>query len=100
VAEKSDYYALLKRGGTPGPYEVWHFDLRDKLPTIAVPLHESYEDVPLDLGAVLEDMYRRAHYAESIDYMSEIPSPRLRPADRQWVSEQIRNWMAKRQVEG
>jgi hypothetical protein len=56
--------------------------------------------VPLDLGAVLEDMYRRAHYAESIDYMSEIPSPRLRPADRQWVSEQIRNWMAKRQVEG
>ena len=100
VAGKSDYYALLKRGGTPGPYEVWHFDLRDKLPTIAVPLHESYEDVPLDLGAVLEDVYRRAHYAESIDYTSEIPSPRLRPADRQWVSEQIRNWMAKRQVEG
>ncbi|ETW98465.1 MAG: hypothetical protein ETSY1_18645 [Candidatus Entotheonella factor] len=96
VAGKSDYYALLKRGGTIGPYEVWHFDLRDRLPTIAVPLRASYEDVPLDLSAVLTDVYRRARYAESIDYMSDIPSPRLRPADRQWASKRIRNWADKR----
>ncbi len=100
IAGKSDYYALLKRGHTLGPYEVWHFDLRDPLPTIAVPLRASYEDVPLNLGAVLKDVYRRARYAESIDYTSDIPSPRLRPADRQWAGEQVGNWMARRQAEG
>lgn len=94
VVGKSDYYALLKRGGSLGPYEVWHFDLRDQLPTIAVPLRESYEDVPLDLGAVLEDVYRRARYGESIDYTGDIPSPKFRPADLQWAGEQIRNWLA------
>lgn len=97
VAEKSDYYALLKRGSVLSSYEVWYFDLRDKLPTIVVPLHQPYVDVPLDLRAVLEDVYRRACYAESIDYTSDIPSLRLRPADGQWAGEQIKNWMAKRQ---
>jgi hypothetical protein len=97
VAEKSDYYALLKRGGALGPYEVWYFDLRDTLPTIAVPLRAPYVDVPLDLRAALADMYRRARYAESIDYTSAIPSPRLRPADVQWAGEHVKNWLAKRQ---
>lgn len=100
VAGKSDYYALLKRGGALGPYEVWHFDLRDHLPTIAVPLRAPYEDVPLNLETVLGDVYRRARYAESIDYTSDIPSPRLRPADLQWAGEQVGSWMVKRQTEG
>lgn len=95
VARTSDYYALLKRGDALGPYEVWYFDLRDTLPTIAVPLREPYGDVPLDLGAALEDVYRRAHYAESVDYTSDIPSPRLRPADVQWAGDHVKNWMAK-----
>lgn len=99
VAANSDYYALLKRGQTQLPYEVWYFDLRDPLPTIAVPLRHPHEDVPLDLGAVLKDVYRRARYAESIDYTSDIPSPRLRPADRQWAGEHIRAWMARSQSE-
>jgi hypothetical protein len=98
VAEKSDYYALLKRGDAPGPYEVWYVDLRDTLPTIAVPLRQPYVDVPLHLQAVLEDVYRRARYAESIDYTSAIPSLRLRPADGQWASQQVENWMATRQI--
>jgi hypothetical protein len=38
VADKSAYYALLKRSGTFGLFEVWYIDLRDRLPTIAVPL--------------------------------------------------------------
>lgn len=96
IAGKSDYYILLKRAHTPSPHEVWHFDLRDRLPTIAVPLRESYEDVPLDLGAVLEDVYRRARYADSIDYTDDIPLPRLRPPDRQWVGEQVKFWATKR----
>ncbi len=96
VAEQSDYYALLKRGSALGPYEVWYFDLRDKLPTIAVSLRAPYVDVPLELQTVLEDVYRRARYAESIDYTSAMPSPRLRPADVQWAGERVKNWLAQR----
>ncbi len=98
VSEKSDYYALLKRGGVLGPYEVWYVDLRDKLPTIAIPLRDTLDDVPLDLQAVLADLYRRARYAESIDYMDDVPSPRLLSADAQWAEAQINSWRAAQQA--
>lgn len=96
VAGKSDYYALLKRGGRQGPLEVWYFDLRDKLPTIAVPLRPPFEDVPLNLQAIFEDVYTRAHYAESVDYSGNPPLPHLRPADAVWVKARVQEWLAAR----
>ncbi|HEX6386709.1 MAG TPA: DUF4058 family protein [Anaerolineae bacterium] len=94
VAGKSDYYALLKRAGEYR-FEVWYFDLRDRMPTIAVPLRPPFEDVPLNLQAAFNDTYRRAHYAESIDYGNNVPLPPLRPADVAWVQAQIEEWRAK-----
>ena len=78
---KADYYALLKRGGVPGPFAVWYIDLRDSLPTIAVPLRSPFEDVPLNLQAVFNGVYTRAHYAKNIDYTAAAPLPRLRPTN-------------------
>lgn len=98
LSGKSDYYALLKRGGTPGPYEVWYFDVRDRMPTIAVPLRPPFEDVPLNLQAVFENTYARGHYAESTDYSDNPPLPRLRPADAAWVQERVREWLAARSI--
>lgn len=97
VADKSDYYALLKRGGTLGLFEVWYVDLRDRLPTIAVPLRPPFEDAPLDLQAAFNDMYRRAHYGESIDYTHDLPQPTLDPPDQQWVQQRIADWVAEQQ---
>ena len=94
VANKSDYYALLKRGGTFGPFEVWYFDLRDRMPTIAIPLRPPFEDVPLDLQAAFEDSYRRGHYADDIDYAGRVPPPALRPADANWIQSQLIRWHA------
>ena len=92
VSNKSDYYALLKREDGDFALEVWYFDLRDGLPTIAVPLTPNYPDVPLDLQAAFNEMYRRAHYAASLDYSAPVPLPRLRPADAVWLKNQIKNW--------
>jgi hypothetical protein len=89
VTGKSDYYALLKRGNQPGPYEVWYFDLRDPLPTIAVPLLSPVPDVALELQAVFTAVYRRAHYGDSLDYSQPVPPPPLRPADLAWVNGRI-----------
>ena len=94
VERKSDYYALLKRGGALGPLEVWCFDLRDLLPTIAVPLRPPFADVPLDLGAVVDDVYRRGRYADSLDYAGLLPEPAVRPADAAWISARVREWLA------
>jgi hypothetical protein len=89
VAGKSDYYALLKRGNQPGPYEVWYFDLRDLLPTIAVPLLPPLPDVALDLQAAFTAVYQRARYGDSLDYSQPAPPPPLRPADLAWVNGRV-----------
>lgn len=96
VAGRSDYYALLKRSGVAGPYEAWLFDLRDTLPTIAVPLRPPFPDVPLNLQKAFEDTYTRGHYAEGVDYSANPPLPRLRPADMAWSKERVREWSAAR----
>lgn len=96
LAGRSDYYALLKRGGVPGPFEVWQFDLRDPLPTIAVPLRPPFADVPLDLQAVFNTTYQRGRYDRGLDYSGPIPQPRLRPADAKWAQAQVEAWHAAR----
>lgn len=94
VADKSDYYALLKRGGTLGLFEVWYIDIRDRLPTIAVPLRPPFDDAPLDLQAAFADMYQRAHYAQSVDYTADLPAPTLDRSDQQWTKQQIAQWQS------
>ena len=93
AAGRSDYYALLKRANQPD-LEAWFFDLRDRMPTIAVPLRPPFEDVPLNLQTILETVYTRGHYAEAIDYSGSPPLPRLRPADANWAAERIQVWLA------
>lgn len=91
VAGRGDYYALLRRGGG-GPYEVWYRDLRDPLPTIAVPLLPPRPDVPLDLQAVLDGVYARAFYAAGVDYTRRVPPPPLAPPAAAWVAARVRDW--------
>jgi hypothetical protein len=92
VAGLSHYYALLKRGSIPRPYEVWYIDLHERLPVIAVPLTAPQEDVPLDLQAAFTTVYQRADYATEIDYDVEVPSPRLSSEEIAWVREQVQAW--------
>ena len=94
VAGRSDHYALLRRGAG-GPYEVRFWDLRDTLPTIAVPLPPPRPDEPLDLGAILDGVYARAFYAVSIDYGRDVPPP-LSPPDAAWAAARVRDWQMAR----
>lgn len=92
VAGKSDYYALLKRGDSRGPFEVWYNNVRDRLPTIAVPLREPFADVPLDLQAAIAEVYAEARYGDQIDYGTAPPLPALSPADAAWAQSRIEVW--------
>lgn len=92
VRDQGDYYALLKRAQRAWPYEGWFFNVRNPMPTIAVPLHPPYEDVPLDLQNIFHEMYVRARYAQSIDYSQPVPPPPLRPEDEAWARERVEAW--------
>lgn len=96
VAGKSDYYALLKRGDRPGPYEVWYSNLRDALRTIGVPLRPPFRDVPLGLQNALDAVYAEARYDDQINYTVPPPLPPLAPADATWVAERITAWREAR----
>lgn len=96
-AGKSDYYALLKRGGQWEKLDVWFFNLRDKMPTIAVPLRPPFDDVPLDLQTAFDVTYERAYYADSIEYTQEPPEPELKKQDAEWVRERVREWLNARE---
>lgn len=92
---RGDYYALLRREGAR-VYEVWVASLRDRLPIITVPVRAPTPDVPLDLQTLVETVYRRGYYADSIDYGKPVPPPPLSPADAEWVQQQVRSWSERR----
>lgn len=91
---QSDYCVVLLRHRQPR-MGVWFIDLRDPLPTVAVPLRPPFEDVPLNLQQVLDETYRRAYYADSIDYTRPVPLPHLKPADQAWVKHILTEWLNK-----
>jgi hypothetical protein len=97
VAGRADYYAALHRAEAGGKVEAWFADLREALPTIAVPLVPPLPDVPLDLQAAIETMYERYGYEAIIDYAADPPSPPLDPDDAAWAAERIRRWRAERE---
>jgi hypothetical protein len=102
VAGLSDYYVLLKRGATGERgeqlREAWFADIRDRLPTIAVPLRPPFADVPLDLQAALDAAYAEARYADHVRYDTPPPPPALKPADDIWARAQVDAWRRQFQL--
>ncbi|MCS6860892.1 MAG: DUF4058 family protein [Abditibacteriales bacterium] len=64
----ADYYVFVHRSQRRPMADVWHFTLRDPMPTIPVPLAGNDPDVSLDLQAVFNAVYDRAGYDYSLDY--------------------------------
>ena len=98
MAGRSDYCVLLLRSGSRRR-RVWFVNLRDVLPTVAVPLRPPHADVALELQRTLDQAYDRAHYERMTDYMRPVPPPPLKPADAAWVQSRLDEWAARRQGE-
>jgi hypothetical protein len=65
IPVRGDYDAVLHRADVPDRLEAGFMALRDPLPTVAVPLHPPFEDVPLNLQEVVHTVYDIA-YATSV----------------------------------
>jgi len=67
--------------------DTWAFNVREPLPVVPAPLKKEDEDVRLDLGAVLEEIYKRGQYQLSIDYRKPPPAPSFGEGDQNWMKE-------------
>ncbi len=78
-----DYYALVARPEALPDAGLWPLALRDPLPTIPIPLRPPDPDAPLDLQAVLNEVYDACRYAAYV--YRDPPDPPLDDADQSWA---------------
>jgi Protein of unknown function (DUF4058) len=78
----------VMRGWEAGRAELYGLPLRERLPSIRVPLRETDSDVFLDIQALLEAAYQDGAY-DDIDYTQD-PDPPLSPEDAAWADELLR----------
>ena len=82
----ADYYAIIARRGRRPMAQVFPWMLRDKMPTIPIPLMMGDADVTLDLQAALSTVYDRAGYDLTLDYQAAI-EPALDESAANWSGE-------------
>lgn len=83
-----DYYALTFRADRRPDVDVVAWTLRDRLPTLSIPLRAPDVDVPLDLSAAVSSAYGRGRYDRKLRYASPLDPP-VRREDEAWVAERV-----------
>lgn len=81
---RGHYYAFVTRDDKRPMVDVYSWGLRDRLPTIPVPLRAPDPDVPLDLAALFAMTYDRGRYVRSLRY-GTLPQVTLEQDDSQWA---------------
>lgn len=84
-----DYFVTVARHERHPVGEMYHFTVRQKLPTVRIPLKAPDPDVQIDLGAVFATTYDRGYYRRDLDYSRPLAAP-LSEADRAWAAEVAR----------
>ena len=68
-----DYCVLVSRSELRPRVGLWPLRLHDRLPVIPIPLRAPDPDAQLDIQAVLDDIYDKAHYATYVYDGSPVP---------------------------
>ena len=92
---EGDYYALVSRSSERPNLDVYGWRLRDRLPTIRIPLKSEDSDVLLDLQLVLDTVYERTRYGNTIEYGDPLRPP-LSSSDEAWVRPLLDRHLASR----
>jgi hypothetical protein len=85
---RTEYQICVRRVTRPDEAEVYRAALRERLPTIRIPLRPKDRDVTLDLQALIDQCYRRGRNW-AIDYHAD-PVPMLSLPDARWADELLR----------
>ena len=86
-----EYFVTLFRMTRPGKCGLWPIGLRDRLPTVPIPLLPGEGDLRLDLAPLVNAIYVGSNYGLSINYSLPL-SPRLKNRDdAEWMEELLRS---------
>jgi hypothetical protein len=85
---RTDYRACVRRATQTGKVEFYPIALRQRLPTISVPLRSNDSDASLDLQHLFERAYESGRYA-STDYRKSCEPP-LDGEDAAWADQLLR----------
>lgn len=80
-------FIFLSRTNRRPRTEVWPVALRDRLPTVPVPLLRPDPDVPLDLQAGVKACFDLVGYERLLDYAAQPPPPPLNDSENRWLRE-------------
>jgi hypothetical protein len=80
----ADYYYFLSRSEQRPNCQVYRWTLRERLPTLPVPLRAPDPDVLIDLAAVSATAYDHGRFGRRINYESGVTGP-LKDADKEWI---------------
>jgi hypothetical protein len=89
VESPADYRVAVVSATKREWMRLWPIRLKDPLPVIGVPLKPPDADAPIDLGAVLADVYAAGHYEQSVNYRKP-PVPPLPRALAGWANKLLR----------
>ncbi len=79
-----DYFVFVSRADNRPNCEVFSWPIRDRLPTIPIPLMAPDADVHIDLAEVFQATYERGRYGRSLRY-GQPPSAPLSQDDERWA---------------
>jgi hypothetical protein len=84
----TDYATCARRAWRPGEYEIYSFNLRDRLPVVRVPLRQQDPNAALDLQHLVDLVYEDGKY-DDIDYTAPLDPP-LKKSDLEWMREVLK----------
>jgi uncharacterized protein DUF4058 len=90
----ADYYIIVCRGVDFPQAGLWPLSVRDRLPTIPIPLDPGVEPVRLELEPCVQRVYDEARFDEDVNY-DEPPTVPLAESDATWAKELIRSRRGK-----
>lgn len=83
------YVLMVAKARSPQHCKVWPGEYRTPLPTIPVPLAKPDPPILLSLQPLIDGIYQRYRYAQSIDYAKPL-TPSLPAADAAWLKQQLK----------
>jgi Protein of unknown function (DUF4058) len=85
----SPYYLLVAREQSAPRCRAWRANFDRPLPIIPIPLSKPDPDIPLALQPMIEAIYERNRYEDSIDYMQPLDPP-LSSEQASWLQQRLR----------
>jgi hypothetical protein len=87
---RDDYYCFISRGSSRPSCDVFHWSLRDPMPTLPIPLKTPDNDILISLAEPFRRAFARGIYGTFIDYTVAPPPPDLSAQDLEWMEVVLR----------